>query len=61
MCHPFITHAALFVGFVDTNIAIREGENTRVCLRVLDPPPTIIISEAFKLQINLQTTCKAIF
>eukprot|EP00731_Ephydatia_muelleri_P017154 Em0010g252a len=46
----------LFVGFVDTNIAIREGENTRVCLRVLDPPPTIIISEAFKLQINLQTT-----
>ena len=53
--------SALVVGFVNTSIMAREGDNTRICLRVLDPPPAVTISEAFRLQINLQTTCKAIF
>ena len=56
LCHP-----ALVVGFVNTSIMVREGDNTRVCLRVLDPPPAVTISETFRLQINLQKTCKAIY
>ena len=56
-CHSLIL--ALFAGFVNTSIMAREGDNTRICLRVFNPPPAVIISEAFRLQINLQAKCKA--
>lgn len=46
----------LYVGFVNSSLTVREGEAINICLRILHPPPAVVISEKFRLQINLNAT-----